>query len=75
MEALQLLKFSLKRKRLDFMDGWGTNYSEMLSHADDEPDLLAEISDPKSRLDKVIAAVLSDDHDALEESEDIDVDV
>jgi hypothetical protein len=70
MEAIQMLKYSLKRKRLDFMDGWSTHNSELLDDADDEPDLLAEISDTQ-RLDKVIAAVNSDD-DALE-SGDIDI--
>jgi hypothetical protein len=29
MEALQMLKFLLKKKRLDFMAGWKTEESEM----------------------------------------------
>ena len=30
MEALQLLKFSLKKERLNFMDGWVTSEAAML---------------------------------------------
>lgn len=29
MEALQLLKFSLKKQRLDFMHGWATSEAAM----------------------------------------------
>jgi hypothetical protein len=59
---------SLKRKRLDFMDGWSTHDSEMLGPVDDEADLLATISDSQGGLDKVIAAVNPDN--ALERDVD-----
>ncbi len=29
MEALQLLKFSIKKERLNFMDGWSTSEAAM----------------------------------------------
>jgi hypothetical protein len=61
MEALQMLKFSLKQKRFDFMDGWITADSEMEDVADDEPDLLATLTE--SSIDRVLAAVCRDDED------------
>jgi hypothetical protein len=46
MEALQILKFSLKQRRqLDFTDGWAAAESDMLDDgADDGPDLLHGLS-------------------------------
>ena len=72
MEALQMLKFSRKRNRLDFMDGWSTQESVMLTTPDEEPDLLSTIKDAQSSLDKVIAAVNSDDN--ASEIGDVDID-
>jgi hypothetical protein len=41
MEALQILKFSLKQKRLHFTDGWATSEPHMRDNdVDDGPDLL-----------------------------------
>jgi len=40
MEALQMLKFHLKKRRLSFMQGWVTSEKEMLDDADGA-DLLA----------------------------------
>jgi hypothetical protein len=41
MEALQILKFSLKHKRLHFTDGWATFEPHMRdSDVEDGPDLL-----------------------------------
>jgi len=34
MEALQMLKFHLKKRRLSFMQGWVTSEKEMLDDAD-----------------------------------------
>jgi hAT family C-terminal dimerisation region len=41
MEALQMLKFLLKKQRLDFMGGWMTGESELLeeSRQEQEPEL------------------------------------
>jgi hypothetical protein len=43
MEALQLLKFGLKKARLDFMDGWVTSEKLMNEPEEVEADLLAGI--------------------------------
>jgi len=62
MEALQMLKFSLKQKRLNFMEGWITSECDMQEAVDDEPDLLATLSSgTKSSIDRVIVAVCQDD--------------
>ena len=42
MEALQMLKFHLKKARLNFMEGWVMSDEEMLSDDPDE-DLLAKL--------------------------------
>jgi hypothetical protein len=46
MEALQIVKFSLKQKwQLDFTDGWAAAESDMLDNGvDDGPDLLHGLS-------------------------------
>ena len=56
-----MLKFSLKQKRFDFMHGWITPDSEMEVVPDDEPDLLATLTE--STIDSVLAAVCVDDED------------
>jgi hypothetical protein len=38
MEALQMLKFLLKKKRLDFMTGWMTSEAAMLGETGSEQD-------------------------------------
>lgn len=42
MEALQMLKFFLKKERLDFMKGWAVSQQEMLQDEDEE-DILATL--------------------------------
>jgi len=42
MEALQMLKYSLKMKRLDFSEGLSTPECDMLVPPDDDVDILAE---------------------------------
>ena len=37
MEALQLLKFSLKKERLDFMKGWSVLESDMVGKSQPRP--------------------------------------
>jgi hypothetical protein len=44
MEALQMVKFSLKQKWLDFMQGWAMLENDMWGTVDDQPDLLADFS-------------------------------
>src|ERR1700730_8101276 len=45
MEALQIVKFSLKQKRLDFTGGWATAVHDMQDYnMDDGPDLLHGLS-------------------------------
>jgi hypothetical protein len=60
MEALQMLKFSLKQKRLDFMQGWITPDYDMRGAVHDEPDLLAGLANGGS-VDELLAAVIRDD--------------
>ncbi|KAF9519743.1 hypothetical protein BS47DRAFT_1481925 [Hydnum rufescens UP504] len=43
MEALQMLKFMLKKKRLDFMDGWKTPITDMQVDQDDDVNTLQDI--------------------------------
>ena len=44
MEVLQMLKFSLKQRQLDFMQGWMTMDYNMQEMVDNQPDLLAALS-------------------------------
>jgi hAT family C-terminal dimerisation region len=37
MEALQLLKFSLKKERLDFMKGWSASEADMVGESQPQP--------------------------------------
>jgi hAT family C-terminal dimerisation region len=55
MEALQMLKFSLKKERLNFMDGWPTSEVAMggvLKQAGDLNTLFTD--DPDTALDKLL---------------------
>jgi hypothetical protein len=62
MEALQMLKFHLKKKRLNFMEGWLTPESEMLKDDPDE-DLLAKLlqGNFQDGMDQVIQAINADE--------------
>jgi hypothetical protein len=69
MEALQMLKFFLKKDRLDFTKGWATSQKEMLTDVDDE-DLLASIVAANlagdaltEAVDDVIGAIADDEGD------------
>ncbi|KIM87967.1 hypothetical protein PILCRDRAFT_40718, partial [Piloderma croceum F 1598] len=55
MEALQMLKFTLKKARLDFMAGWITSENDM-QECEPEEDLLAALlgNDGEDSLDKII---------------------
>ena len=66
MEALQMLKFSLRQKWVDFMNGWSISEHDMQEEVDDEPDLLAMVpadASNKKSLDKVLLAIGQDDGD------------
>jgi len=56
-----MIKFSLKQKQLDFMEGWATSEYDMRGMGDDEPDLLATFSTVKGGLDNILAMVGQDD--------------
>jgi hypothetical protein len=64
MEALQMLKFHLKKARLNFTETWMTSEKEML---EDEPDddLLQKLFEPgadfQDSLDKIIKAINNDE--------------
>lgn len=55
MEALQLLKFSLKKERLNFMDGWQTSELAM-REPPQQKDLLGNLfsNNPDSVMDKIL---------------------
>lgn len=65
MEALQILKFSLKQKRLNFTDGWATAESDMRDNdVDDGPDLLHRLSiGVEGAASQIMAALSLDDED------------
>ncbi|CAA7265254.1 unnamed protein product [Cyclocybe aegerita] len=58
MEALQMLKFLLKTKQLNFMEGLETPEIDMLVPADDETDLLGQVaSEWNSNIDTLLTAL------------------
>ena|SRR6267378_3101970 len=61
MEALQMLKFALKKQRpLDFMKGWATSEDEMKDNGDrDDTDFLNIIVSKDADAGNVIAQVLA----------------
>lgn len=54
LEALQLLKFSLKKERLNFMDGWATSQVAM--------------SVPQQQTDDLLETLFSDNPDCIMDS-------
>ena len=58
-----MLKFSLKRQRLDFTEGLTTMECDMIEPIGDEVDLLAMVSSINHRhgLDEVIARIIGKD--------------
>lgn len=70
MEALQMLKFSLKQQRLNFMEGWAVSVDELEYYADDNEDtadllgrLTSESAEEAIGIDEVIHTVGQDDDD------------
>jgi len=71
MEALQMLKFSLKKQCLNFMEGWAVSEDELEYYADDNEDtanllgrLTLGIREEAISIDEVIHAVGQDDEDS-----------
>ena len=64
MEALQMLKFDLKKRCLDFMRGWATSEKEMLDDAEGA-DLLAGLlkEDFHADFDKIMKFIGDDKGD------------
>jgi len=62
MEALQLLKFSLKKERLNFMNGWSTLEVAMLG-VSQPTDLLGSlfVDNPDNVMDKILNSFSSYD--------------
>ena len=70
MEALQMLKFSLKQWWINFTDGWAVTEEELEYYADDDEDsadllgkLTSEIREDGIDIDEVIHIVGQDDED------------
>ena len=68
MEALQMLKFPLKQRWLNFTDGWAVTEEELEYYADDDEDsadllgkLTSEIREDWIDIDEVIHVVGQDD--------------
>jgi hypothetical protein len=59
MEALQLLKFSLKKQRLNFMEGWSTSQAAMEGTVQDH-DLGALLTGNEKMAKKVIDDMLNE---------------
>jgi hypothetical protein len=62
MEALQMLKFSLKQQRLNFIEGWAVTEDELVDDVDDTADLLEHLTSgiDRDNVDKVIHALGQD---------------
>ena len=58
MEALQMLKFSLKQKRLDFTAGLATPDCDMVVPMDEEIEVLA-----RANTDSILALIGQDDEE------------
>ena len=65
MEALQILKFTLKQEQLNFIDSWGTAEPDMRDNdTDDSPDLLdGLLSGAEGATGMIMAAISLDDED------------
>ena len=61
MEALQLLKFSLKWQRLDFTAGLQTPQDEMVLPTDDEDDHLGRLSQRQGGIDDELLRIVAHD--------------
>jgi len=59
MEALQLLKFSLKKERLNFTKGWLMSETAMLEASQPAPDILGSllVKDPDRVVDNILVTL------------------
>jgi hypothetical protein len=66
MEALQMLKFMLKKQRLNFTDGWETPITEMqIDQVDDDANTLQDILGAEgTELDEMLEALVEDEGSA-----------
>jgi hAT family C-terminal dimerisation region len=71
MEALQMLKFALKKARLDFTTGWITPESDMRER-EPEDDLLAALlgDEGEDSMDRLIRNLGEDDPDGEDDEDD-----
>lgn len=60
MEALQMLKFYLKKERLDFTSNWVTSEKQQTEDDPDE-DLLLKLFDSPDGMDLVIQSISNDE--------------
>ena len=59
-----MLKFSRKQRRLDFMQGWATMDYDLRERLDNQPDLLAVLSNGvEDSIDDILATVGKDDEE------------
>lgn len=72
MEALQMLKFWLKKDQLDFMRDWITPQKDMMIDEDDV-DILAQLfsTTSASHLDEVLGAIAIVESDELSRTTEI----
>jgi hypothetical protein len=74
MEALQMLKFHLKKDRLNFTKGWATSHQQLLEDEPDEPGtqnaLPIQIVDD-SYLDRALTAINQEEGHGIEDHIDV----
>ncbi|KIM58277.1 hypothetical protein SCLCIDRAFT_28178 [Scleroderma citrinum Foug A] len=77
MEALQMMKFFLKKECLNFMNGWATVQKEMLTEVADD-DLLGMIvgahvnrESLSHAIDNIISAIVDDEGDEFDDSPEL----
>jgi hAT family C-terminal dimerisation region len=56
MEALQMLKFNLKKERINFMAGWNTSEKQMVDDSPEE-DLLQDLLEDSNKWDSVMKKI------------------
>jgi hypothetical protein len=70
MEVLQMLKYLLKKKRLNFMQGWTMSLHVLLQDEPDEPEPNAHpfpCNADSTSIDHVIALVDKEEHNSVNE--------
>lgn len=65
-----MLKFWLKKERLDFTKGWVTSQKDTLSNEEDD-DLLARLSANSITIDEVISAIVRAEGDGISDTMDL----